>query len=136
VLKRFGVCLEENLLNQFDRLLSEEGYSSRSEAIRDLIRDALVRRDCSEQESEIAGVAILVYDHHQPELAQKLTDVQHHHYILVISAMHAHLDEHNCLEVILLKGKAKEIKHLADRLISTKGVKHGQFVGTTTGRSI
>ena len=81
-------------------------------------------------------MAILVYDHHQHELAQKVTDIQHHHYDFIISSMHAHLDEHNCLEVILMRGKAREIKHFADSIISTRGIKHGQFVPTTTGSGL
>ena len=133
MVKRFGVSLENELLEKFDTLLLEEGYSNRSEAIRDLIRDSLVRREWEEKESEIAGVAILVYNHHEHELAQKVTDIQHHHFSFVIASMHAHLDEHNCLEAILMRGKANEIKRFADSLIRTRGVKHGQFVATTTG---
>ncbi|MBA7647527.1 putative nickel-responsive regulator [subsurface metagenome] len=136
MVKRFGVSLEDELLEKFDTLLLEEGYSNRSEAIRDLIRDSLVRREWEEEESEIAGVAILVYNHHEHELAQKVTDIQHHHFGFVIASMHAHLDEHNCLEVILMRGKAKEIKRFADSLICTRGVKHGQFVATTTGTGL
>ena len=136
MLKRFGVSLEQSLLDKFDKLLLEEGYSNRSEGIRDLIREALVKREWAQEDSEIAGVVILVYDHHQHELAQKVTDIQHHHYTQIISSLHVHQDEHNCLEVILLQGKAREIKLFADSLISTRGVKHGQFVPTTTGRSL
>ncbi len=136
MLKRFGVSLEQDLLDKFDKLLLEEGYSNRSEGIRDLIREALVKREWSEEDSEITGVAILVYDHHQHELAQKVTDIQHHHYAQIISSLHVHQDEHNCLEVIILQGKAREIKRFADSLISTRGVKHGQFVPTTTGKSL
>lgn len=136
MLKRFGVSLKEDLLNKFDLLLAEEGYSSRSEAIRDLIRDALVRREWINEETEIAGVTTLVYNHHEHELAQKLTDVQHRNYGLIIASLHAHLDEHNCLEAVMLKGKAGEVKRIADGLISTRGVKHGQFVATTTGTGL
>jgi len=136
MLKRFGVSLKEDLLNKFDLLLAEEGYASRSEAIRDLIRDALVRREWINEETEIAGVTTLVYNHHEQELAQKLTDVQHRDHGLIIASLHAHLDEHNCLEAVMLKGKAREVKRIADSLISTRGVKHGQFVATTTGTSL
>lgn len=136
MLKRFGVSLKEDLLNKFDLLLAEEGYSSRSEAIRDLIRDALVRREWINEETEIAGVTTLVYNHHELELAQKLTDVQHRNYGLIIASLHAHLDEHNCLEAVMLKGKAREVQRIADSLISTRGVKHGQFVATTTGTTL
>ncbi len=136
MLKRFGVSLKEDLLNKFDLLLAEEGYASRSEAIRDLIRDALVRREWINEETEIAGVTTLVYNHHEHELAQKLTDVQHRDYGLIVASLHAHLDEHNCLEAVMLKGKAREVKRIADSLISTRGVKHGQFVATTTGTTL
>jgi len=136
MLKRFGVSLKEDLLNKFDLLLAEEGYASRSEAIRDLIRDALVRREWINEETEIAGVTILVYNHHEHELAQKLTDVQHLDHGMIIASLHAHLDEHNCLEAVMLKGKAREVKRIADSLISTRGVKHGQFVATTTGTTL
>jgi len=136
MLKRFGVSLKEDLLNKFDLLLAEEGYASRSEAIRDLIRDALVRREWINEETEIAGVTTLVYNHHEQELAQKLTDVQHRDHGLIIASLHAHLDEHNCLEAVMLKGKAREVKRIADSLISTRGVKHGQFVATTTGATL
>ena len=136
MLKRFGVSLNERLLNQFDTLLEEAGYTNRSEAIRDLIRDALVRKEWTDDETVTAGIALIVYDHHQHELAQKVTDEQHHNYGLVISSMHAHLDEHNCLEVILLQGKNREIKRLADALTSIRGIKHGRFVSTTTGKNL
>ena len=136
MLKRFGMSLKEDLLNKFDLLLAEEGYASRSEAIRDLIRDALVRREWINEETEIAGVTILVYNHHEHELAQKLTDVQHLDHGMIIASLHAHLDEHNCLEAVVLKGKAREVKRMADSLVSTRGVKHGQFVATTTGTTL
>ncbi len=135
MLKRFGVSLDSDLLDKFDRLMEREGYSNRSEAIRDLIRAALVRQEWVQEEGVTAGAAIIVYDHHQHELARKVMDAQHHHYGLIISTLHVHLDEHNCLEVILLKGRAGEIKNLANGLISTRGVKHGQFVAATAGRS-
>jgi CopG family nickel-responsive transcriptional regulator len=129
--------VEEDLLRKFDGLLSEEGYSNRSEAIRDLIRDALVRRQWSRtDQGEIAGVVILVYDHHQHELAQKVTDIQHDHYGEVVATMHVHLDHHNCLEAILLRGRAADIKRCAGSLIGTRGVKHGHFVPTTTGTEL
>ena len=137
MLTRFGVSVEEDLLQKFDLLLSQEGYSNRSEAIRDLIRDALVRRRWTDEvRAEIAGVAILVYDHHRHELAQKVTDIQHEHYAEIVATMHVHLDHDNCLEVILLRGRADRIKSCAGSLISTRGVKHGQFVPTTTGAEL
>ncbi len=134
MIKRFGVSLEEDLLNQFDGLIAADGYGNRSEAIRDLIRNALVQKEWSDEGAETAGAVILVYDHHRYELAQKVTDVQHEHYSNIISTLHVHLDHHNCLEVVLLKGAAGAIKKIADSLISTRGVKHGRFVGMTTGK--
>jgi len=137
MLKRFGVSLEEDLLEKFDCLITSGGYVNRSEAIRDLIRDALVKKEWKEEENMVtAGAVILVYDHHQHELAQKVTDTQHDHFDQIVSSLHVHLDPQNCLEVVLLKGKGRKIKHVADALISTKGVKHGQFVGATTGERL
>ena len=109
---------------------------NRSEAIRDLIRDALVKREWSRDETVTAGIAVLVYDHHQRELSRKITDAQHNNHRLIISSIHVHMDDDNCLEVVLMRGKAKDMRHLANNLISTRGVKHGQFVGTTTGKNI
>ncbi|MEJ2663196.1 MAG: nickel-responsive transcriptional regulator NikR [Spirochaetia bacterium] len=136
MLKRFGVSLEKDLLSQFDALLDSQGYSNRSEAIRDLIRDALIKKEWLEEDIETAGAVIIVYNHHKHELAKKVTDIQHRDFGKVVSSLHLHLDEHNCLEVILLKGRGKEIKQLANSLISTTGVKFGQFVPATSGRNI
>ncbi len=136
MLKRFGVSLEQNLLVQFDELLLSQGYSNRSEAIRDLIRDALIKKEWLEEDVETAGVVIIVYNHHMHELSKKVTHIQHKDFAKVVSTLHVHLDEHNCLEVILLKGKAKEIKLLSNTLISTRGIKFGQFVPATSGKNI
>ncbi len=136
MLKRFGISLEEELLKKFDKLIAVEGYTNRSEAIRDMIRATLVRKEWNEGNKETAGVVTLVYDHHQFELAQKMTDIQHKDFEIVISSLHIHVDKKNCLEVILLKGKSREIKRVADTLISTKGVKHGRFIFTTTGKDL
>ena len=136
MLKRFGVSLEKDLLDKFDNLLNAQGYVNRSEAIRDLIRDALVKKEWLVEDIDTAGVVVIVYNHEQHELAKKMTDTQHSNYGKIISSLHVHLDKHNCLEVILLKGKAREIRRLADSLISTRGVKYGQFIGATTGKNI
>lgn len=136
MLKRFGVSLESDLLCKFDKLLEAGGYSNRSEGIRDLIRDAIVKKEWLDGEVETAGVVIIVYNHHQHELAQKVTDVQHKDHDSIVSTLHIHLDAHNCLEIIVLKGKAKQIQKLADMLISTKGVKFGRFIPATAGKSI
>jgi CopG family nickel-responsive transcriptional regulator len=136
MLKRFGISLEEDLLNSFDSLIGREGYTNRSEAIRDLIRDTMVKREWLEGEAETVGIVLLVFDHHRLDLSQKLTDRQHQHHDTIIASLHVHLDAHNCLEVVVLKGKAKDIQRIADSLISTKGVLHGRFVGTTAGKTL
>lgn len=134
---RFGISLDRMLLDRFDNLIEKKGYTNRSEAIRDLIRDSLVQEEWeSSPNNETVGTITIVYSHDTRELADKLTDIQHHHYNLIISTMHVHLDEHNCLEVIAVKGKAKDIKVVADRLIGTKGVKHGKLTLTTTGKNL
>ncbi len=134
MLKRFSISLEQDLLSSFDKLIREEGYTNRSEAIRDLIRNTMVQREWLDGDAETAGVAVLVYDHHRQELSQKLTDLQHKDHGFITSTLHIHLDEHNCLEVIVLQGKARKIQSIADSLISIKGVKHGRFISTTTGK--
>lgn len=131
---RFGVSLEESLLAQFDRVIARKGYTNRSEALRDLIRESLVREQWELGTEEAVGTLTLVYSHDVHELADKLTDLQHAHYRTIVSTLHVHLDPHHCLEVLVLRGKAKELKAIADRLIGTRGVKHGTFSATTEGR--
>ena len=133
---RFGVSIDIGLLIKFDQLILEKGYSSRSEAIRDLIRDHLVQEEWKSGTKETVGTITLVYDHHTRELADSLTHLQHDHYKSIISSMHVHMDEHNCLEVLVVKGKALTIKRIADRLIGTRGVKHGKLTLTTGGREL
>jgi len=133
---RFGISINDRLLERFDRLIEEKGYVNRSEAIRDLIRNALVEEAWSKEDEEAIGTVSLVYDHHTRDLADKLTEHQHSHHKEIVSSLHVHLDAHHCLEVVVLKGKAKDIKHLADELIGTKGVKHGKLMTTTTGENL
>jgi CopG family nickel-responsive transcriptional regulator len=133
-LKRFSISLDEGLLKRFDFHISRKGYANRSEAIRDLIRDSLVREEWEDSKRETVGTITIVYSHDKRELTDALIDFQHDHYTLVLSSLHIHLDEHNCLEVIVVKGKARDIKKIADRLIGTKGVKHGRLTLATTGR--
>lgn len=133
---RFGVSLNEKLLGGFDRLISKKGYTNRSEAIRDLIRDTLVKDEWEEDNKETVGTITLVYDHHTRELTHTLTDLQHHYHKSIISTTHIHLDQHNCLEVLVVKGKGKDIKAIADKVIGTKGVKHGRLSAATTGRAL
>jgi len=133
---RFGVSIQDKLLARFDSLITQQGYLNRSEAIRDLIRNALVEEDLGKDEEESVGTISMVYDHHTRELSDKLTEQQHSHHKEIISSMHVHLDHNNCLEVVVAKGKTKDIKHLAQELIGTKGVKHGKLMATTTGKNL
>jgi CopG family nickel-responsive transcriptional regulator len=138
MLERIGVSLEDDLLSQFDKLIADKGYVNRSEAIRDLIRDALVQREWSEssgREERVAVVA-LVYGHDSSSLAQKLAHIQHENHKAVVSALHVHMDEHNCLEVLVLRGRAKDVVSMGEGLASTKGVKYGKFVPATTGQTL
>jgi CopG family nickel-responsive transcriptional regulator len=133
---RFGVSIEDVLLRRFDGLLAAKGYGSRSEAIRDLIRDLLVSEEWEAGTEETAGTITIVYSHDTRELTETLTDLQHRHHAAIVSTMHIHLDNHNCLEVLIVRGRGKEIKKIADRLIGTKGVIHGKLTLTTTGSNI
>ncbi|MGE5248467.1 MAG: nickel-responsive transcriptional regulator NikR [Verrucomicrobiota bacterium] len=133
---RFGVSLNEGLLSKFDRLLRRKGYRNRSEAIRDLIRDSLVRDQWEEGDADTVGTLTLVYDHGTRELEERLTELQHENYKAIISTLHIHLDPHHCLEVLVLRGKAALLKSIADRLIGTRGVKHGTFSATAEGKAL
>ncbi len=133
---RFGVSIGEKLLKRFDELSDEKGYTNRSEAIRDLIRDHIVEHEWEVENRETVGVVTTVYDHATRELSTRLTDLQHKHHHEIISTLHVHLDEHNCLEVSVIKGKASAIKEIANRLISTKGVIHGKLVIATSGKEL
>lgn len=131
-LSRISISLENPLLEAFDRLMTEKGYINRSEAIRDLIRDRLVREEAEKAEGELVAVVSLVYDHHARELANRLIDKQHHHHGLVISTMHVHLGDRHCLEVSVLRGRGAEVRHLGNELLATKGVLHGE-ISLTSG---
>lgn len=133
---RFGISADERLLERFDALITEKGYVNRSEAIRDLIRNSLVEEQWSAGDEEAVGTVTLVYDHHSSDLADKLTEHQHSHHEVIVSTLHIHMDAHHCLEVVVLRGPAREIKRIADELIGTKGVKHGKFVASTTGEGL
>ncbi len=134
-LVRFGVSLDRHLLDDFDRLIARKNYATRSEALRDLIRDNLVGQEWDENK-ETVGTITLLYDHHVRDLTEKLTDIQHDYERLILSAMHVHLDHDHCLEVLAVRGKGREIRKVADRLIATKGVKHGKLTMTTTGKGL
>ena len=133
---RFGVSIEDGLLKRFDLLLGEKGYRNRSEAIRDLIRDLIVNEQWEIGTEETAGTITLVYSHDTRELTDILTDIQHQHHAIVVSTTHIHLDNHHCLEVLIVRGQGKEIRRIADRLIGTKGVMHGKLTLTTTGEGM
>ena len=135
-LARIGVAIDSLLLRKFDRLIEERGYTNRSEAFRDLIRDNLIQKSWESPDADVVGTVTLVYDHHVRMLNEKLTDMQHDHHRNILSTMHVHLDHDNCLEVLVVKGKAKMVQKIADGLISTKGVKHGHLTLTTTGAGI
>lgn len=134
-LTRISISLENPLLDAFDRLIADKGYETRSEAIRDLIRDRLVREDAQTSSTKKGGdqvaVVTLVYDHHARELATRLIDKQHHHHELVVSTLHVHLGERHCLEVSVLRGPIKEVRHLGEDLLATKGVLHGDITFTS-----
>lgn len=135
-LKRFGVSMDEILLKKFDELISEKNYKNRSEAIRDIIRENLVSEEWKNEKGEKVGTVTLIYNHHKRGISEKLNEIQHHLHEYILSSMHIHLDEENCLEVIIVKGQARRIIDLVNRLISLKGVKHGKFVMTTSGKDI
>ena len=132
---RFGVSLEKELLEKFDILIKEKKYPNRSEAIRDLIRENLVKREWVEGK-EVAGAITLVFDHHKRDLVNILTDIQHDFHTLIISSQHIHLDHDNCFEIIVVRGKPIEVSDLADKLRATKGVKYGSLSIATTGKEL
>ena len=134
-LVRFSISIDRELVEAFDALLRKKGYSSRSEAIRDAIREQLVQHEWEEGET-VAGVISLLYDHHRPGLLQALLGVQHHTDVEIVSTTHIHLDPANCLEFIIVRGDARAIERLAHQLTSLKGVKHGKLTATSTGRRL
>ena len=131
-LVRFGVSLEDTLLKKFDSLIKQKKYTNRSEAIRDLIREELVKKEWTENK-EVTGAITLVYDHHTRELVNKVLDVQHDYHTCILSTQHIHLDHHNCFEIIVTKGKSKEIQELYQKLKAIKSVKHAGFMMGTKG---
>jgi len=132
MLIRFSVSMDEQLLAQFDEYLGRRGYSNRSEAVRDLIRKVLVNEEW-EQDSEVVGVVTLVYNHHQPQLQEKITELQHEYHHQITSTTHVHMDHHNCLEVTIVKGRASQVRELAEKLIALRGVKNGNLTMSSTG---
>jgi len=134
-LARTGLSIDRELLAQFDVAIAKRNYKNRSEAVRDLIRDHLVGEE-ADSNKVVVGTLTIVYDHHRPNLTEKLVEAQHHAGGSVLAATHVHLDHHNCLEVVIMKGRSKELRHLADQILSLRGVKHGQLVITSTGKEL
>lgn len=133
-LVRFSVAMPEELMEELDRYTARRGIAkNRSEAIRDLVRGALVEEEVEDPESQIFGTLTMVFNHHSNDLRDKLDSIQHEHVHEIVSTVHVHLDEENCLEVVLMRGQSKVIRSIADALLGTKGVMHGKLVVTTTG---
>jgi CopG family nickel-responsive transcriptional regulator len=133
-LVRFGVGMEQELLDRFDQLVAQRGTAAnRSEAIRDLVRDALVESEWEDSDEEIVGTITMVFRHGGSDLADKLDALQHAHHRQIVSSMHVHLDAHNCLEVLVVRGSSADVRAIAAALLGTKGVKHGKLVTTTVG---
>jgi len=134
-LVRFGVSISRSLIEPFDKLIAREGYTNRSEALRDLIRDRLVREQ-EDREGEMFGTLTLVYDHHARGLDGRLTDLQHQYAGAVVSAVHVHVDHHSCLQILILRGVAGEIRSLAGQLKALRGVKHATLSLTAAGAAL
>ena len=133
---RFTVSVPRALAKQLDQMTREKGYDNRSLAVADLIRAGLVEHHQNLGNREIAGTITLLYDHHKQHVQAALTDIQHDHYDVIIATLHVHLDHHNCMEVLAVRGKAVLIKRIADELIAAKGVKHGKLTVTSTGKDL
>lgn len=136
MVERIGISIEKALLERFDKLIEARGVANRSEAIRDLIRDTLVRDDWAKDDREAVAAVVIVYDHHAHDLGHRIAEIQHENHRSVVSTLHVHLDAHNCLEVILLRGSARAIENMGNSIIGARGVRHGKFVGTTTGEGL
>jgi len=127
---RFGVSIEPDLLKKFDKQIKKEGYSNRSEAIRDMIRRNIISQETTNPDTNAIGTLTMIYDHHTGNLNNKLLDLQHDHTKEILTTTHVHIDHHNCLEVLVLKGKTGQIQKLTDNIKALKGIKHGELVIT------
>ena len=136
MVERFSATLDAGLLQLFDRFMDRHGYENRSEAVRDLIRKALVDDEWQGGKAPVMGVITLVYDHHQRNLLNRMTQIQHDSQASIISTTHVHMDHHNCLEIIIVKGTPSKIRVLADHLTTLKGVKSGHLSAATTGKGL
>ena len=135
-LSRIGIALDSDLLKRFDHSIRLRGYSNRSEAFRDLIRDRLVAERTATPEATVAGTVTLIYDHHSHGIPEKLAEMQHAHHELIVSTSHVHLDHDSCLEVLIVHGKAAQVERFADRIIGLKGVQHGRLVMTAPEKTL
>ncbi len=136
MIERIGISLDSKLLKQFDKLIGSKGYSNRSEAVRDLIREKLIEQEWAAPEGETVATVLLVYEHETMELSQRLTKLEHEEFHCIVSSMHVHMDHENCLEILVLRGPGRKIQKLGERLISTRGVKQGRFIPGTLGSRI
>lgn len=135
-LMRFSVAMPEELLMRFDQLVARRGLAkNRSEVVRDLVRDALVEDECASPGVEVMGTLTIVFNHHASDLQEKLHAIQHEYFEFIVSSMHVHLDAHNCLEVIVLRGETELVQSIANLILGTKGVKNGRLVVTTVLQS-
>ena len=128
---RFGVSIEPDLLDQFDRMMKKKGYTNRSEAIRDLIRATLVQQKNTDTNQKGLGTLTIIYNHHSGQLTERLLELQHQHYTQILTSTHIHMDHENCLEVLILQGKIGDIQTLAENIKALKGIKHGELVLTS-----
>ncbi len=136
-LVRFSVAMPEGLLMEFDQLVARRGLAkNRSEVVRDLVRDALVEDECATPGAEVVGTLTIVFNHHASDLQEKLHAIQHEFFDMIICSTHVHLDQHNCLEAIVLRGETGLVQDVANMILGTKGVKNGRLVLTTTGQFI
>ena len=132
-LSRFSISMPSELVSQLDAMSKDRGFASRSQAVADIVRDRLVEHYGQAGKCEIVGTVTLVYDHHKRNVQEKLTAIQHGHQDLIIATLHVHLDHHNCLEILAVRGLADVVKKVADSLIAVKGVKHGKLTLTASG---
>ncbi len=136
-LMRFSVAMPEDLLIQFDQLVARRGLAkNRSEVVRDLVRDSLVEEECATPGTVVMGTLTIVYNHHANDLQEKLHSIQHDHFESIVATMHVHIDEHMCLEVIVIRGETGLVQTIADLILGTKGVQNGRLVLTTTGLNL
>jgi len=133
---RFGVSLNPTLLRELDRMVKKKGYQNRSLAISEMIRSQLVEHHQELGDNEVVGTITLVYDHHRPQVQKSLTDLQHKHLEAIVSTLHVHLDHDNCLEVLVVRGRASVVRGIADHLIAAKGIKHGKVTLMTAGKDL